>query len=98
MFCHIQLATTENNIAQKAIIETVLQSNWTFLNIKYTTGINMINCDNLAVIRLILRYFIFQNICKGSCCIPANIKLAENIIPKGIHRTRYGLDVYAGNK
>jgi len=65
---------------------------------KYTTGISIVSCDNLAVMSVILSCSIFQNICNGSCCIPASIKLAENIIQNGIHRIKYGLDVYAGKK
>ena len=41
MFCHIQLATTENKIAQNAAMETVLQSNLMSLKKTYTTGINI---------------------------------------------------------
>jgi hypothetical protein len=43
MFCHIQLATTENNTAQNAIIEMELQSNLISLKNIYTTGINIAN-------------------------------------------------------
>ena len=52
----------------------------------------------LAIISHILRSFILQNNCNGSCSIHAAIKLAEKIIPNGNHRIIYGLDVYAGRK
>ena len=52
----------------------------------------------LANIRPMLRSFILQNSCSGSCKIPAAIKLAENIIPSGSPRMIYGFDVYAGKK
>jgi hypothetical protein len=80
-------------MAQNATIEIELQSNLTFLKKKYTTGTSIIICDILAVISAILSCSIFQKICNGSCCIPANMKLAENIIPNGIHRIKYGLEV-----
>ena len=89
MFCHIQLATTENNTAQNAIIEIELPSNLTSLKNIYTTGINIASCDNLAVINVILSCSIFQKICNGSCWIPASIKLAEKTNQNGNHRIRY---------
>jgi len=59
---------------------------------------NIIIWLTLANINPILRSFILQNNCSGSCSIHAAIKLAEKIIPNGIHRIRYGFDVYAGKK
>ena len=89
-FCQIQLATTEKRIIQKAIIESLFGvEKSTCLKNKYTTGIRIAICESLTVIKEILNHFIFQKICKGNCCIPANIKLAENIIPKGSHRIMY---------
>jgi hypothetical protein len=58
----------------------------------------MISWLILAKISHMLRSFILQNNCSGNCSIHAAIKLAEKIIPKGSHRTIYGLLVYAGKK
>lgn len=63
-----------------------------------TVTINIISWLILANINHILKSFILQNSCSGNCKIHAAIKLAENIIHKGNHRTIYTLDVYAGKK
>jgi hypothetical protein len=95
----IPLATTDNRIRENAIIDfgSTLPK---FMFGKKTkiVVISMISWLILAKISHILRSFILQNNCSGNCNIHAAIKLAEKIIPKGNHRTIYGLLVYAGKK
>jgi len=97
--CVIQLATTDNKTNQNAVIDFGFQLvKSTFGNKTNKVITNIIIWLTLANINPILRSFILQNNCSGSCSIHAAIKLAEKIIPNGIHRIRYGFDVYAGKK
>ena len=92
------LTTTDPITRQKARIESAHPSKVMLRNHRYTTAASTHNCPILAAIKPILSCSIFQNNCRGSWVIHDPINIAENIIPNGNHRTRYGLLVYAGKR
>ena len=94
--CTNALTTTVQIIRRKAVTERESPDEKS-IHLYSHTITNITNTwEILASVKAILTCFIPRYNCSGSCKIPAVMKLAENIIPNGNHRIKYGLLVYAG--